>query len=78
MAIFAPTHMKSILAAFARFHISSANTDVVLHAYGFLILSKLDLAVLGDLNFAFGFSFSFSLSGLVLAVLDNGFGSTGS
>ena len=78
MAIFAPAHMKSILATFARLHISSANTNIVLHAYGLLILSKLDLTVLGDLNFAFGFSFAFSFDGLVLAVLDDGFGGTGS
>ena len=72
MAVFAPAHVKAILASFARFHISSTNTNVELHAYGFLVLTELDLAVLGDLNLALVFAFAFPLRRLILGVLVDG------
>ena len=62
MALFLPAHVEAILAPFARLNVSSANTDVVLHADGFLVFSKLDLAVLGycDLPLLFALAFAFA------------------
>ena len=74
MAVFAPAHVKAILTSFARFHISSANTNVELHAYGFLVFAELDLAVLGDLNLALVFALAFSFCRLILGVLVDSLG----
>ena len=74
MALLLPTHMKTILTSFARLHIASARSYVVLHADWLRRVSKLDLAVLRDGNFTFLLSFSFPFGRLGFKVFDHRLG----
>ena len=60
--------MKAILAPFAGLNIAFANSYVVLHADWLLVLSKLDLAVLGDCDFPLLFALALSFTWLVFVV----------
>ena len=59
MALLLPAHMETIKTSLARFHVTSAGPDVILHADRPWWVAELDLTVLwyGDLAFLFSFSF---------------------
>ena len=71
MTLLLPAHMVSILASLARLHVTPASPYVVFYADWFLLLSKLDLAIVwyADLSFRLALAFPFEV--LVLRVLVN-------
>ena len=71
---FLPADMEPVLAAFSRTNIFSAGPDVVLHAYGFVGLPKLDLAIVRHHHFTFVFTFSFAFVTFEVVVFDDGLG----
>ena len=72
MARLFPTHVKAVRTSLPWFHISSADSNIVLHAYGSLVLAKLDLTVFRDCDFVFAFAFAFCIFAIV--VFDHSFG----
>ena len=75
MALLFPTHVKAVCTSLSWFHISSADSNIVLHAYGPLVLAKLDLTVFRDCDLAFVFAFAFAFLIFGIVVFDHAFGS---